>query len=291
VRPVAFVTRIQWHLDKVANKDALDGYDLHVHQQQFEVNSELHNTPWEQLVLMQYQRTTTPADVTWTIRSIKDGNGKALAIQMLLSLLRTRELPPHPFRPPNTISSSLVSVPEPPTVTTGAIPVPKVHAASTPLSPADRASQEAAWRAQIETIRTSLVATLDEITPLASTLDASPLTAAVHLALAENYLLEQQKASIALEHAADNLNRAYQNEHGSTAVIWKWWRDNIPSALLAVLVYVLALNHELFKKLTEHYASHVLLKRWPDKELAAAVGKAIPSSPILVPNGSVNTPK
>jgi hypothetical protein len=249
----------------------------------------MHNTPWEQLVLMRYQNTETPVNLFTTIRSIKDGNGRALAIQMLLSLLRTRERPPHPFRLPDTTSSSDVPPPRSTTIA-GAIPVPNVPAASTPLSATQRTAQEAVWRAQIETIRTS-PATLDELTPLVSTLDASPLTATVYLSLAENYasLLELQKASIAFEHATDRLNQVYQNEHGSWAVAWKWCYDKIPSVLLPVLVYVLALYHELFKKLTEHYTSLLLLRRWPDRGLAAAVGKAFPSNPILVPNGSADT--
>ena len=58
-RPVAAVTRRQWYLERVPNKDALDGYDLYVHEEEIQVDYDKHSTAWEKLVLMRYQNTAT----------------------------------------------------------------------------------------------------------------------------------------------------------------------------------------------------------------------------------------
>jgi hypothetical protein len=280
---VAFVTSRSWYLDKNPNKDGIDGYDVHVHEEQVEIEAEKHNTIWEKLVLMRYHTGTSSATLLPMIATIQDSQNRARAMLMFLSLLRTGDVPPHPFRVPDLIK--LPIFPSAAAVLNDSSVVPE-PAGRAPLSAADRRTKEATWRVEIESLRNKIVATLNAVTPLASKLDDTELTASIHLALGDNYikLLEPTKGGAAFDSATVILNRAYQREHSWLAVAWPVCRDNVPPVLLAVLVYVLSLHHDLFKKLSEDFTGRKLLKWRPNAELAAAMGKPLPKTPILLPD-------
>ena len=112
---------------------------------------------WEQIVLLKYQGPATALSLVPVIGSIDDPHDKAMAMLMLLSVLRRGDVPPNPF--PDTPATDLVPAPSVirPSFTTPSQAIPLT--APVLLSDPVRRTKEAAWRRQIEALRTSIVAT------------------------------------------------------------------------------------------------------------------------------------
>ena len=95
----------------------------------------------------------------------------------------------------------------------------------------------------------------------------------------------------ALDSAAKTLNAIYTNDHGFRASTWRFCQDKVTPVVLALLIYILSLNHDLYKKISEYHTTRRILKRWPDAELAATLGKPLPQKPLIsLPDGLVPTP-
>ncbi len=237
---------------------------------------------WEQIVLAKYQTTASAPSIVELIDTIDDHHEKQLAMLMLLSLLRTGQLPPNPYPDP---ASPLDPIePAPPAAVSPSATLPSRVAPPLPPPPSDpgRRQQEAAWRRQIETARTSIIATLDKLTDQVAMLDDKHKSA-VYLALADNYdkLLDPLKAAKSVDHAAHAMQALYRYEHSRLVAAWNWLLSNLPGVLIALLSFVLMLHHDLFKKVDSHLTGQQLLHLWPS--LADAVGKPLPAETPTAP--------